>query len=265
MAETHTQSWKSNGYISPVSILTLDSAAQVRSLLETTEAAHGALHYVDKVHTTFPWVWDLCVLPTVLAVVTDILGDDIMLYNSTFIVKEAGTASHVSWHQDLTYWGLEDDDGQASMWLALSPATAQSGCMTMLPGSHLGGRLEHQPTSDEANVLLLGQTITGPVDITKGVLCPLLPGQASFHHGWTCHQSGPNTSSDRRIGLNVQYLSSSNRHVSGRALSAALVSGVDAHGNFAADRRPSADPDATAMKKLRERDRAMKQGFKIAD
>lgn len=42
--------------------------------------------------------------------------------------EEAGSSSHVSWHQDLTYWGL-DGGAQVSMWLALSPATAESGCM----------------------------------------------------------------------------------------------------------------------------------------
>jgi len=43
------------------------------------------------------------------------------------------------------------------------------------------------------------------------VLCPLRPGEASFHHGWTLHSSRPNQSGDRRIGLNIQYLSPSVR------------------------------------------------------
>ena len=49
------------------------------------------------------------------------------------------------------------------------------------------------------------------VDDTDAVLCPLRPGEATFHHGWTLHSSRPNQSGDRRIGLNIQYLSPSVR------------------------------------------------------
>ncbi|RUA23636.1 MAG: hypothetical protein DSY73_05705 [Actinobacteria bacterium] len=49
------------------------------------------------------------------------------------------------------------------------------------------------------------------VDDTDAVLCSLRSGEASFHHGWTLHSSRPNQSGDRRIGLNIQYLSPSVR------------------------------------------------------
>jgi ectoine hydroxylase-related dioxygenase (phytanoyl-CoA dioxygenase family) len=35
----------------------------------------------------------------------------------------------VSWHQDPTYWGLEPVEGVVSIWLALAPATVESGAM----------------------------------------------------------------------------------------------------------------------------------------
>lgn len=127
-----------------------------------------------------------------------------MLYNVTYIIKEPHSKSHVSWHQDLTYWGFDSDD-QISVWLALSPATEQSGCMKMIPCSHRDGRVEHRLTNDKSNVLFSGQTIP-EVDESKALLCELNPGQASFHHGWTKHSSLPNRSDDRRIGLNIQYI-----------------------------------------------------------
>jgi len=79
--------------------------------------------------------------------------------------------------------------------------------MMMLPGSHRGGRREHRRGTDGTNVLV------DAVDDTDAVLCPLRPGEASFHHGWTLHSSRPNQSGDRRIGLNIQYLSPSVRQI----------------------------------------------------
>jgi len=61
-----------------------------------------------------------------------------MIWGSTFFIKEPHTGSHVSWHQDLRYWGLEDHDAMVSAWLALGPATAANGCMRFVAGSHKG-------------------------------------------------------------------------------------------------------------------------------
>ena len=109
------------------------------------------------------------------------------------------TKTHVSWHQDLTYWGFDDNEKQVSAWIALSNADETSGCMQMIPGSHKKGLFDHKSTNDKNNVLSRGQTVNN-VDIDKAVLCPLQPGEASFHHGLTLHASKPNNSKDRRIG-----------------------------------------------------------------
>jgi len=179
-----------------------------------------------------------------------LLGPDILLHNVTYIVKEPKTGSHVSWHQDLTYWGLSHDD-QVSMWLALSPATEASGCMRMIPGSHRQGRIEHETTEDETNVLFQGQTVNG-VDEDAAVMCPLAPGEASFHHGWTLHASMPNRSNDRRIGLNVQYLAAHVRQTKHDLDTAILVRGQDWFGHFGTDIPATSDLDPAAIARQAE-------------
>ena len=42
-------------------------------------------------------------------IVEQLIGPDILLYSAAYIVKEAHSESHVSWHQDLTYWGLDSN------------------------------------------------------------------------------------------------------------------------------------------------------------
>ena len=196
---------------------------------------------------------ELATLPSVLDLVEQMIGPNILLYNVTYIIKEAQAPSHVSWHQDLTYWGLSHDD-QVSMWLALSPATAQSGCMRMIPGSHRMGKEEHVASEDDSNVLLQGQTVKS-VDEDRSKLCPLRPGEATFHHGWTLHASMPNMSDDRRIGLNVQYLATHVRQTKHDGDSAMLARGEDTYHHFKTDTPATSDLDPKAMERQAELER----------
>ena len=70
---------------------------------------------------------------------------------------------------------------------------------------------------------------------SDAVMCPLQPGQASFHHGWTLHASMPNHSDDRRIGLNVQYLATHMHQTKHDQDSAMLVRGADYYQHFIED------------------------------
>ncbi len=237
--------YERDGFIAGVKIIEAAMASTHRKTLEKAESNIGSLHYKSKVHTILRSPLKLATLPRVLDIVEALIGHDILIYNVTYIVKEANTASHVSWHQDLTYWGFSHDD-QVSMWLALSPATLESGCMQMIPGSHVHGRQHHEATEDHSNVLLQGQTVRN-VDENKSVICPLKPGEASFHHGWTLHTSTPNNSNDRRIGLNVQYIAAHIQQTKHHRDSAMLVRGQDQYQNFLADIPAESDLDSDAL------------------
>jgi len=249
-----------NGYVSGVDIISVETASSHRKKMENIESNFGDLHYKSKVHTILRSPYELSTLPVVLDIVEQFIGPDILLYDATYIVKEPHSKAAVSWHQDLTYWGLSGDN-QVSMWLALSPANGQSGCMRMLPGSHIHGRRDHEVMLDENNVLLQGQTIR---DVSEGnaVMCPLQPGQASFHHGWTLHASMPNRSNDRRIGLNVQYIAPHIRQTKHDLDSAMLVRGKDDYHHFADDIPAEIDlnPEAVARQVELEKLHNLTQG-----
>ena len=246
----------SDGFVSPVRIISEVEAGRHRLALENAEAEVGPLHYQYKMHTVLTSPLELAMHPTMLDTVEELLGPDILLYNVCYIVKEPGTSAHVAWHQDLTYWGF-DSDGQVSAWLALSPATAESGAMMMLPGSHTNGRLDHKVGTDGSNVLDNDQYVAG-VDETDVVLCPLRPGEASFHHGWTLHASRPNASGDRRIGLNIQYLHPSVRQTLHDMDTAMLVRGEDAYGNFGTDVPAMGNLEPWAMEQRAKRETLVK-------
>lgn len=234
-----------DGYVSGVPILTPDETAHHRARLEAAEAQIGGLHYKAKVHTILTSPMELATHPKVLDLVEAMIGPNILLFNVTYIIKEPRSPAHVSWHQDLTFWGLSHDD-QVTLWLALSPATAASGCMRMVPGSHTSGRRHHDVGKDATNVLLQAQTVADVAEETA-VMCPLAPGEASFHHGWTLHASMPNVSDDRRIGLNVQYIAPHVRQTKHDMDTAILVRGVDEYGHFGTDLPATQDLDPEAV------------------
>ena len=240
--------YQKDGFVHPIPVIDLKNATQCRIKLEDAEKKIGTLHYKSKVHTILTWVYKLATHNNILDLVEKILGPNILLHNATFIIKEANTPSHVSWHQDLTYWGFSHDD-QVSVWLALSPANELSGAMQMIPESHTSGMIEHITTNDKNNVLLQGQKVER-VDEKNATLCSLLPGEASFHHGWTLHRSKPNRSSDRRIGLNFQYLATHVKQTKHNNDSAICVRGFDQYNNFKIDKLATKDLDPIALEKF---------------
>ena len=145
-------------------------------------------------------------------------------------VKEPQTTAFISWHQDLTYWGY-DDASEVTAWVALSPATSESGCMRFVPGSHRT-LVEHRDTFDESNMLSRGQEVAVEVDEADAVEAALRPGEMSLHHGHLFHASNRNTSTDRRIGLALRFVTPAMKQVSGRKTFAHLVAGEDRYGHF---------------------------------
>ena len=242
---SYAKQYETNEYASPATILSEEATRLHRKRLEKIKEQIGSLHYRSKAHPFISSALELATLPSVLDMVEQMIGSNILLYNVTCITKEDQAPSHVSWHHDLTYWGLSHD-GQVSTWLELSPATAHSGCMRMIPGSHKMVKMKHVTTKDDSNVLLQGQTVKS-VKEYRSTLCRLRPGEATFHHGSTLHASMPNMSSNRHITLNVQYLATHVQRTKHDQDSAMLVRGKDIYQHFKTDipATSDVDPDAT--------------------
>jgi len=169
--------------------------------------------------------------PRLIEGVSQILGDDLLVWSSGLFIKEANTVSYVSWHQDLTYWGLDNAE-EVTAWFALSPSTIESGCMRFVPGSHKKQLVPHRDSFAKDNLLTRGQEIAVDVDDADAVNVILRPGQTSLHHGHLFHGSGPNQSDDRRIGAAIRYIKPSMRQRNGDRALVAHVSGEDRFNHF---------------------------------
>jgi ectoine hydroxylase-related dioxygenase (phytanoyl-CoA dioxygenase family) len=246
------QQFADHGFVFPVDVFDRQEALSFRHELEGLEQRVGdrTLGNKDQLnypHVIFRFAHQIACHTGILDAVEAILGRDILLWGSTFFIKEPHTEGFVSWHQDLRYWGL-DSDAQVSAWLALSPVSEANGCMRFVPGSHRGELLPHVDTFDDDNVLTRGQEAVVAIDDAETICVPLQPGQASFHHGKLLHSSGPNHSAERRIGFAINYIAPHVRQVVASEDFAMLVRGEDRYGNFRLVPPPDEDLSGDAMR-----------------
>ena len=238
-----------DGVVWPIDVLGADEARYYRGCLEAAEKKNGGPlrgAQMFKTHLIFPWVDALIRHPKVLDAVESILGPNLFAWNTHWFIKEPGDGRYVAWHQDLTYWHLEPDHA-ITAWIALSPATAASGAMRMVAGTHKQDVVEHTDTWKTGAMLSRGQEIAVEVDEATAFDVELAPGQMSLHHHKIFHASPANQAEDRRIGLAVRYIPTHVRQVAIADDSAALVRGVDTYHHFAHEPRPATEWDAAGV------------------
>ncbi len=233
---TIASTYERDGFVFPYDVMSPDEAKAIRADLEAAEAeladrpAELALlrSYPDRLLPSFD---ALIRHPRLIEAASQVLGPDLMVWSGGLFLKEPNTSNYVSWHQDLTYWGL-DDVQELTAWVALSPATIESGCMRFVPGSHMRRLVPHVDSFADDNLLSRGQEIAVEVNESDAVDVILQPGQASLNHGHLFHASGPNRTDDRRIGASIRYIQPSMKQKSGDRSLVAHVSGEDRYGHF---------------------------------
>jgi len=242
------EQYRRDGYVCPVPVMPVAEALGLRRKLEAVEAKQGGRLEAaqrSRAYLLFKWLDDLIRDPRVLDPVEQLVGPDILCWSTIFWIKDAGSKSFVSWHQDNTYWGLSSRN-VVTAWFAISDASVEAGCMKVMPGTHQGDTLRHEDTYDEDNMLTRGQSIRG-LDEARAAYMPLKAGEMSLHNYCLAHGSGPNLSSDRRIGVSMHFMPPQTKQVVGSWDCAALVRGEDRHGNFAPTPVPARDFDTVAV------------------
>ena len=247
LTDTQTAQYWNDGFLFPLDVIPKAESLVLRDELETLERnwlgadlPHPLATYKRvNAHCVIPLAARLGADPRILDCVESIIGPDILVWSVEFFIKEPRTRQLVSMHQDLTYWGFGAIDGLVTAWLALSPATEQSGCMEFARASHKNPILPHDDTHNPENLLSRGQEIRVDVPQKDRVAITLSPGQMSLHHGLTIHGSGPNTSDDRRIGVAIRYCRPDIAQQVAERDYAIPVRGADRNGNFIAIAPPS--------------------------
>lgn len=246
--------YQRDGFLFPMPALSTDEVAYYRGKLDAFETMIGGPltspeidpRYRYRTHTLLSWVSDLVRHPAILDATEELIGPNIMVYMSTWFIKEPHAEAITVWHQDATYFGLRPHR-HVTAWLALSDASLASGCMEFLAGSPSLGQLEHRAFAHKHSINGGGQRAVIDIDDAAIVAAPLQAGAFSFHHTLCLHRSQPNTTNARRIGLAISYIPTHVRHIGTKnPAPAMLVRGVDTYGHFELEETPANDFDAVS-------------------
>ena len=220
LTKLQIEQYHDQGFISPIRVISEQEALSIKDELEQVEKEFPEeinSESRNNLHLSFAFLDALAHNKIIVDAIEDLIGPDISLWASVMFIKEPSSKQYVSWHQDATYMGLDSLDFPTP-WIALSPSNIETGCMTMIAGSHKTKIQNHEDTFAENNILTRGQVIQD-VDESKAVDLILRPGEMSIHHGAVIHGSQPNKSNQRRIGFSLQsYMPNNVKQIVGRNL-----------------------------------------------
>ena len=134
-----------------------------------------------------------------------LLGGSPYHWHSKLSMKQPASDGTWDWHQDYGYWyhqGVLRPD-MLTVAIAVDENTAENGCMSVVKGSHLLGRIEHGRKGEATGVdqARLEQVL----ESLERVEWPLDVGDAVYFHCNLLHASGPNRSARPRTLIHCSY------------------------------------------------------------
>jgi len=227
--------YREDGFVHPVAFLTRREMAAYLAAYEALEAANrGATdrEWIRRPHVHHRWAYELMTAPRLLDIVEDVIGPDILLWDTKLFPKQPGSREMVTWHQDATYAYLDPAEKVVTVWIAMTDARPENGGVRFLPGTHRLGQLPHAATGAPDNLLSRGQAIDAPLDETRAVDVSLAMGEVSLHSLHVVHCSLPNVSQHKRVGIMASYVAPSCLWGAEDHGLTMLVRGADRHGHF---------------------------------
>ena len=101
----------------------------------------------------------------------DLIGPSLDCFLSQFIFKNPGAWGQ-PWHQDSFYFPFEPPRPIVGVWLAVTEATLENGCLHVLPGSHHEAIHEHvpdrRPGANYGYVEIVDHDMDGAIPVTHG-------------------------------------------------------------------------------------------------
>jgi phytanoyl-CoA hydroxylase len=174
------------------------------NLASTTGAPADAEDLVSKIFklhrdTVFA---DFARSAAVTDLLVELIGPRLDCFLSQFIFKNPGAWGQ-PWHQDGFYFPFDPPRPIVGVWLAVTEATLENGCLHVLPGSHREPVHEHvrdrRPAANYGYVEI--------VDHDMGAAQPVLmdPGDLLLFDSHLMHRSTDNASAGRRGAMVYHY------------------------------------------------------------
>ncbi len=143
--------------------------------------------------------------PDIVELVSDVIGNDVILWGAHVFCKPAGDGFETPWHQDGHYWPIRPL-ATCTVWVALEESSIENGCLRVIPKSHIGKNLHEHMHEDRQDLTLQQRMKAGSFDENTAVDIELEPGQMSLHDVYMIHGAKANTSRKRRTGVALRYM-----------------------------------------------------------
>lgn len=243
MTSDQVAAFNRDGFVRPFRVYSEEEIAEIRSyfdgLLAQYVAAGKDSYSISSAHLRHGRVYDILTNPRIVALVKDILGEDVIGWGTHFFCKMPHDGKAVAWHQDASYWPLSPSKA-VTVWLAIDDADPENANMRFIAGSHHVGHLTFRP-SDPSEHNVLNQTIENAEQYGPIVDDSLKAGECSLHSDLLLHGSEANASDRRRCGLTIRYAAADVRAQMDWNQKGVVVSGRDASGHWANPAKPAED------------------------
>ncbi|MEL6873822.1 MAG: phytanoyl-CoA dioxygenase family protein, partial [Pseudomonadota bacterium] len=88
------------------------------------EGVKGSRDFLDLAHD-----------PEIVRAVSQLIGDDVILWGCHIFCKPGGSGFETPWHQDGHYWPIRPL-ATCTVWIALDRSDRENGCLKVIPRSH---------------------------------------------------------------------------------------------------------------------------------
>jgi hypothetical protein len=148
---------------------------------------------------------DLARDPALVDMVSQVIGDDVILWGCQVFCKPGGDGYETPWHQDGHYWPIRPL-ANCTVWVALDDSTPENGCLRVIPGSHRDRRTHQHLMEDREDLVLSQRTADDAFDAATARDVILEAGQMSMHDIYMIHGANANRSPRRRAGVAIRYM-----------------------------------------------------------
>lgn len=162
-----------------------------------------------NLHASLSWAFNVVCSARIVDYLLPSLGPDIAIENSFLVVKGPRVTFDVPPHQDGINEQIQLDPCRArSVWIALTSATEENGCLHFSPGSHRLGYLPFEISNNPAHMQGRGKPLTVATPSSPGdfITAPISAGHAIVFDTRLVHRSPSNRTNMPRFAFNVRYV-----------------------------------------------------------
>lgn len=218
ITQEHIDFYQENGFVQVDNVITPDELAELREYLDEALNSNannsfqsdqeGAYYRVlnQRVNTwrDHAGMAKYTTHPRFAEIARQLTGSKGMrLFHDHALLKMPGDSKPTPWHQDLTYWPMEQT-GALSIWIALDDVDENNGCMMFVPKSRAIGKLNPIDLANPQDIFEYAKGTDIPN--TKPVMIRMKAGSCTFHDGLTFHYAHANKTDKPRRALAIIYM-----------------------------------------------------------